>query len=52
VDRELKLQVNQIIRIFKIKDGGGLFWSKLSAEIPHLSHCFEVEDPGKKSHAE
>ena len=36
VDRELKLQVNQIIRIFKIKDGRGLFWSKLSDEIPHF----------------
>ena len=27
---------NEIISIFKIKDGGGLLWSKLSAEIiPH-----------------
>jgi len=25
----------EINSIFKIKDGGGLLWSKLSAEIPH-----------------
>jgi len=29
------LQLNQIIRIFQIKDGGGLLRSKPSAEIPH-----------------
>jgi len=25
----------EINTFFKIKDGGGLLWSKLSAEIPH-----------------
>jgi len=33
--RELELQVNQKIRLFKIKYGGCLLWYKLSAEIPH-----------------
>ena len=36
VDRELQLQVNQIIRICENKDDGGWLWSKLFAEIPHL----------------
>jgi len=31
------LQLNKILRIFQIKDGGGLLWSKPSAEIPHYS---------------
>jgi len=33
-----KLQLKQIIRNFKIKDSGGLLWSKLAAEISHQQH--------------
>jgi len=32
------LQLKQIIRIFQIKDGGGLLWSKRSAEMPHWTN--------------
>jgi len=35
VDRELKLLINQRIGVFKIKDGGSLLRSELSAEEPH-----------------
>jgi len=34
----VKLQLNQIVRIFQIKDGGGLLWSKPSAEIRHCDN--------------
>jgi len=30
----------EINSIFKIKDGGGLLWSKLPAEIPHCDRDF------------
>jgi len=34
------LQVNKVIRIFKIKDDGGLLQSKLFAKIPHSTSIF------------
>jgi len=47
VYQELKLQVNQITPIFKIKNGGGLLWSKLSAEIPQ---CRDVRETMQRRH--
>jgi len=38
----VKLQLNQMIRIFQIKNGGGLSWSKLSAEIPHCMLMVDI----------
>jgi len=29
----------EIDSIFKIREGGGLLWSKISAEIPHSKLC-------------
>jgi len=47
VDRELELQADQTIRIFKIKgQSGGWWWSKLSAETPHCESCSLFCAPG------
>jgi len=48
----VKTAIKSKNRIFQIKDGGGLLWSKPSSEIPHLkcwrSHCLKQMTTGKR----